>query len=406
MNHSATFHAAADWTANSERNAVMVDAALRIAVVTETYPPEINGVALTLRQWVTSLSRRGHRLLLIRPRQMRHDQPHADDAEQTVLVAGVPLPSYKALRFGLPCRKRLQAEFTAFVPDVIYIATQGPLGGSALNAARRLGIPAITGFHTNFDHYSRYYGLGLLKPIIQGFLRRFHNRSHATLVPTDELRQRMLAQGYRDCRVLARGVDTQVFNPVHRSPTLREHWGVDAKQPIVLYVGRLAAEKNLDLAVRTFREMQTVRADARFVLVGDGPMTATLQAEHPDFIFCGMQVGETLARHYASADIFLFASVTETFGNVIVEAMASGLAPLAFDYAAAREHVQHRHSGFLAPLGDEDEFTRLAHELVQSEATWRQLGQAARQVAERLDWQRIHSQLESLFFEFANEARA
>ncbi len=374
--------------------------ALRIVLVTETYPPEINGVAMTLQRWVQGLAERGHEVLLVRPRQAGHDGVGTEAiGGGAILVPGLPLPTYKGLRFGLPARRRLFRAWMRFAPDIVYIATQGPLGQAALNVARRLDIPTVTGFHTNFDHYSKYYGLGLLAPLIQRFLRRFHNRSQATLVPTAALQAQMTANGFRHCRILARGVDTQRFHPQQRCQQLRDAWAAPPEVPVVLYVGRLAPEKNLDLAVRAFRAMRGGCAEARFILVGDGPMRTELQARNPDFVFCGMQVGQALARHYASADLFLFPSLTDTFGNVVIEAMASGLAIVAFNYAAAREHIRHRHDGLLAEFGDDAAFIDLGRALVTDRRLWQRLGQAARRSAEALDWQRVHAQLEAIFLD-------
>ncbi|MBK1673374.1 glycoside hydrolase [Ectothiorhodospira shaposhnikovii] len=376
---------------------------LRIAVVTETYPPEINGVAHTLHHMVQGMLARGHQVHLIRPRQHRHDVGGGQGALREQATAGLPVPGYKGLHFGLPARGAILGVWQEEPPDVIYVATEGPLGGSAVAAARHLNIPVISGFHTNFHSYSRYYGVGFLEPAIGHFLRRFHNRTQCTLVPTESLRAQLTAQGYLNCRVLARGVDTALFNPARRDPALRREWGLEEGDPAVIHVGRLAAEKNLSLAVEAFRAMQSHQPRARFILVGDGPEAGELGRLHPDLILVGSRTGEDLARHYASGDIFLFPSISDTFGNVVLEAMASGLAVVAFDYAAPREHLRHGESGLLPPLNDRDRFVSLARELITDPARIRGLGQQARSVAESVDWRCIHDRLEALFFECAQE---
>ncbi|WP_231940894.1 glycosyltransferase family 4 protein [Acidihalobacter aeolianus] len=376
---------------------------LRIALVTETWPPEINGVANTLRHWAGGLLERGHRIQLTRPRQGHHDRSRIEvGGLEECLVPGVPIPGYRGLRFGLPVARALRRNWARFRPTIVYIATEGPLGMAALRVARRLGIPAITGFHTRFDYYSRHYRLGWLEPAIRRVLLRFHNRSTGTLVPTRELADKLMEQGFHNARVVSRGVNTQLFNPQRRDGELRRAWGLpDEHTPVVLYVGRLAPEKNIALAVSTFRHMQQRTPELRFVLVGHGPHEAILRRENPDLIFAGPRVGEDLARHYASSDIFLFPSVSETFGNVVLEAMASGLAVVGFDYAAGREHIKSGINGLLAPLGEENTFEEIAANLAQAPTQLERLRLAARHTAETLDWSHITDQLEALLYEYA-----
>jgi len=368
---------------------------LRIAVVTETYPPEINGVANTMRHLVQGLARRGHRLTLIRPRQRRDRDTRAsvdpaDPAVEQYLVPGLPLPGYRGLRFGLPVYWRLRRRWQREAPDAVYIATEGPLGRAALEAARQLDIAALTGFHTQFHKYSRFYGLGLLMQPIARSLRRFHNRSDGTLVPTSMLGRELEHQGFEAVHVFSRGVDTRLFSPDRRSSALRARWGCDDSTLVVLYVGRIAAEKNIGLALEAFQAIAQRRPEARFVLVGDGPESNRLGARHPSYIFSGAKVGAELAEHYASADLFLFPSLTETFGNVVTEAMASGLPVVAFDDAAAHEHIRSGENGILVPLGDTGGFIDAA--AVAAAGDWadlRRLGRAAARTAQGLDWDQV-----------------
>ena len=324
-----------------------------VELVTETYPPDVNGVALTVQSLELGLRRLGHRVGLVRP--MR-EEDGLQASPDLLLVEGAPVPRYPGLRFGLPAGRRLLARWRAQRPDAVYIATEGPLGWSALRACRRLGIPVATGFHTRFDDYVGRYGAGFLSPWVFAWLRRFHNRADATLVPTTELRDQLQRQGFRHPVRLGRAVDTEAFGPRWRDAGLRAAWGVHDAGPVLVHVGRIAPEKNLPLAVRAFRELQHHQPGAKFVWVGDGPARAELQAAHPDFVFAGTRRGENLARHFASADLFCFPSLSETFGNVTLEAMASGLATVAFDYGAAREHLRDGVHGRAVPFGDERGF--------------------------------------------------
>jgi glycosyltransferase involved in cell wall biosynthesis len=279
---------------------------------------------------------------------------------------------------------------------VVYVATQGPLGWSAVHTARRLRIPAFSGFHTNFHSYSKYYGSGWLQPAIVGYLRHFHNRTHGRLVPSSDLHERLQATGFKNVYVLDRGVDSDLFSPTRRCPELRTRWGVSDTGLAVLYVGRAAAEKNLRLAVAAYRAMQGFSDAAKFVMVGDGPFRATLQREYPDLIFCGVHTGEELARHYASADVFLFPREPETFGNVTPEAMASGLVVVAYNYGAAGMHIANGETGVLVPSGGSQDFIDAAVTLARSPHALCHIRRRARAYACSIHWSGVVEKFETL----------
>ncbi len=384
-----------------------VAASLRIAMVTETYPPEVNGVAMTIGRLVTGMVSRMHHVMVVRPRQRPADaRPVCEPRLETSIHAGMPIPGYRGLQFGLPARGHLLRRWSEWKPQVAYIATEGPLGWSALRAARTLGIAALTGFHTNFHSYSSHYGFGLLRPAIQAYLRAFHNRSACTLVATDALRRELYGAGFERIELLPRGVDTELYGPHRRSAAVRARWGLQEDELAVLYVGRMAPEKNLHLAVDAFRTLQRECPSACFVLVGDGPLRERLAREHPDFVFCGTHVGSSLAAHYASADLFLFPSLTETFGNVTLEAMASALPVVAFDYAAAHAHIRHGGNGLLAAYEDAAAFCACAVEAVQDIARLRRLGAQARETMQGVSWDAIYGRFEQLLLAHAQVGAA
>lgn len=368
---------------------------LRVAMVTETYPPEINGVAMTVARLVQGLRERGHDLQLVRPRQHRSEVTAAA-ASQEVLMHGLPIPRYPQLKMGLPARRALVRHWSLHRPDVVHIATEGPLGWSALLAALQLKLPVTSDFRTNFHAYSQHYGIGWLKRPILAYLRKFHNRTACTMVPTEHLRRELEAEGFRDVHVVARGVDTQAFNPGARSDALRAQWGAQPGTRVVACVGRLASEKNLDLLVQAFEAMQQQRPDSQLLFVGDGPLREALQQRCPQAVFAGNRRGEDLAAHYASADCFVFPSVTETYGNVVPEAMASGLPVVAFGYAAAGRLIRDGHNGLLAPLQDAPVFVRQAVRLAEDDVLVRRLGAAARETALAQQWDGVVAQVETL----------
>ncbi|MBI42597.1 glycosyltransferase family 1 protein [Marinobacter lutaoensis] len=372
-----------------------------ITIVSETFPPEINGVANTLRHLCQGLMQRQHRVTVIRPRQRHEIKGYVAAAGESLfshehVVTGLPLPGYADLRFGLTTTTRLVRLWRRERPDAVYVATQGPLGVAAVNAARRLGIPVSSGFHTNFHRYSRYYGVGMLEKLLCAYGRWFHNRTDITLVPTPKMQQVTRAMGITPTGLWSRGVDCHRFSPHKRDNALRASWGLTGNDRAVLYVGRLAAEKNLRMAVACYERIRGLHPNARFVLVGDGPLKRELRERHRDYIFCGIQRGEDLARHYASGDLFLFPSKTDTFGNVVLEAMASGLAVVAFDDAAASEHIRHEENGMKVPLDDDEGFVDCALRLADQPSLLNRLRAQARLDALDLDWPSQIEQFEHL----------
>jgi len=376
---------------------------LRVAVVTETYPPEVNGVASTVARFVQGLRARHHEVQLVRPRQGAADRPGGDACFQEVLRAGMPIPRYPNLRMGLPSVRALTRLWLHRRPDVVHVVTEGPLGWSALQAALKLGVPVSSDLRTNFHAYSRHYGIGWLHRPIESYLRRFHNRTARTLVPTETMRRDLSTRGFRNLEVVARGVDAALFHPGRRSESLRAAWGAQARDPVVIHVGRLAPEKNLGALGTSFAAIRRVVPHARFVVVGDGPARAALERDCPFAVFAGERRGEDLAAHYASGDVFVFPSLTETFGNVTLEAMASGLAVAAFDYAAAAEHLRAPEAGALAPFGDVEALARAGVTLCRDPACIARLGRAARTKAESLSWEAVSERFAAILIEVASD---
>lgn len=378
---------------------------MKLALVTETFPPEINGVAMTFGVIARELGRRGHQVTVYRPR--RHDlpPPAAHPEFQVVALPGWPIPGYSLLRLGLPAGRKLRRAWQRHRPDLVHVVTEGPLGASAVTAARALRIPVTSSFHTNFHAYMRHYKLPLLRKLALGWLRHVHNRTRRTFAPTAELCSELAAVGFRDLTVLSRGVDTRQFSPARRSLALRAEWNAAPEDPVVLHVGRMAAEKNYPLLFEVFDAMQIANPRCRFVLVGDGPLRRTLQRRRPDYFFTGFVPREELARHYASADIYIHASLTETFGNVLTEAMASGLAVAAFDYAAARQFVQHGRNGFALPCDRPDALIEAGASLAGDAALRERLRGAARSTVEPQSWENVIARFEADLTEVAGVAR-
>jgi len=372
---------------------------LRIAVVTETWPPEVNGVAMTLAKLVQGLSHRNHDVQLIRPRQTKTDSPMNDTSLEEVLMRGMPIPRYPELKLGLPSKKTLVKTWTLRRPDVVHIATEGPLGWSALQAAKVLKLPVTSDFRTNFQSYSKHYGVGWLRKPIVAYLRKFHNATACTMVPTRELMRTLSENGFANLKVVSRGVDTKLFNISKRDTSLRSSWGATDNTKVLISVGRMAPEKNLDQVLKTYEALKVTGQAFKLVMVGDGPLKEQFQNRYPEIIFPGMLSQSNLAAYYASSDLFIFPSQTETFGNVTLEALASGIPVLAFDCAAARDWVQTGINGWLVAENNPEGFAAQAVNVFSSKDLLGQITLSTRQQVVHLDWDQIAEQVESVFWD-------
>jgi len=370
---------------------------LRVAVVTETWPPEINGVAVTLSKLVHHLGTRQHSIQLIRPRQDKFDQGIENEGWSELLLKGLPIPKYPQLKLGLPSKKALLQAWSTHRPDLVHIATEGPLGWSALQAAKILRLPVTSDFRTNFHSYCQHYGVGWLTKPIVAYLRKFHNRTGFTMVPTQSMKHQLEAYGFKNLKVVARGVDTQMFHPSKRSELMRDSWGATANTTVLLSVGRLAAEKNLNLTIDTYQALKAAGRDVKMVFAGDGPMRNITETKCPDAFFMGMCSHEQLAILYASADVLLFPSLTETFGNVTLEAMASATPVLAFDCAAASDFVTNHHNGWLIDSTQPQAYINRALDITLDTLAMHQARLHTRASIEHLGWDEIAQQVEDIF---------
>jgi glycosyltransferase involved in cell wall biosynthesis len=368
---------------------------VKLAIVTETFPPEVNGVAMTFGVIARELGRRGHRITVYRPH--RQDLPAPEHHAEYVQVSlpGMAIPGYPLLRLGLPAKGKLMRLWRENRPDLVHVVTEGPLGATAITAARQLGIPVTSSFHTNFHAYTSNYGFSLLRSLVLWWLRRVHNRTRCTFAPTDELCTELRGMGFTYLKLLSRGIDTACFSPERRSAELRASWQAGDENPVVLHVGRMAPEKNYDLLFTIFAAMRAANPKLRFVLAGDGPLRHSLIKQHPDCIFAGFYSREEIGRYYASADIYIHASLTETFGNVLTEAMSSGLAVGGFDYAAARQFIRHGENGLVAPCDQPAALQAAAVQLATDAALRTKLRAAARAGFEQQSWDRVIGRFEA-----------
>lgn len=359
---------------------------------------------MTNQRLVRGLLQKGHGVQLIKPRRADCLPPESP-GQRIHEVFGIPIPNYQGLKMGLPYPGELEQLFEASAPDVIHIATEGPLGFSALRAAKKLGIPVSSTFHTNFQDYCEDYGAAFAGRAMMAYLRWFHNACSLTTVPDPSLIQRLESEGVRNLEMLGRGADTTLFNPKKRDVGLRRSWGAGDADLVALYVGRAAAEKDIPLSLEAWATAKEASPNLKMVVVGDGPVRKRLEAKWPDVLFAGMRYDDDLARHYASADLFIFGSTSETFGNVVIEAMASGLAVLTYDYAAGHQFIRSGESGFLVPLDDRRAFIAQCKQSVGLPVLLKALGRAARQTVESYPWQKTIDRFEDLLLQAARRDR-
>ncbi|GIX42863.1 MAG: glycosyl transferase [Leptospiraceae bacterium] len=326
---------------------------LKIAIVTETYPPDINGVANSLHQVINELKKQ-QEILILRPEETFYSLNIQTNLKE-IFFPYISLPFYNEVKLGIPLFQRIYDAFNIFKPDIVHIITEGPLGFSSLIIAKQMKIPIIADYRTNFDQYLDFYGLEFLKDFIQYYLKYFHNQCDLTLVPDETIKKRLIQSKYQNIKVLYRGINTSIFNPDNFSINIRQKFNIDPDDILFLYVGRIAPEKNLDFLCNLFYQLHRDYPNIKLMIVGDGPKKQELMKKYPKILFPGQFKGIELAKIYASSDVFLFPSKTETFGNVLLEAYASGIPTISFKYAAANLLYKHEKNSFLIPLNSSQE---------------------------------------------------
>jgi len=363
----------------------------RVALFAGAYNHIADGVALTLNHLVDYLERQGIAARVFAP---TGDDPALDHAGTLIPVPSVPLPGRSEYRCSLGLTSSVRAELEAFEPTLLQISTPDLLGFQALRFGRDANIPVAGTYHTHFASYLKYYHLDLLEPVVWRYLRHFYQRCDHVYVPTTTMREVLRDHGIEDgLRLWQRGIDVDRFNPGHRSASWRRQHGIDEDEVVVAFVSRLVWEKGLDTYAEVIERLERQDVPHRSLIVGDGPARDELEARLPNTTFTGFLRGETLSRAYASADVFLFPSDTETFGKVTLEAMASGLPTVCADAAGSRDLVAEGTTGFLCPPDDPDTFTDRVRRLVLDASRRKSMGTAAYDRAKDFARDRIHARL-------------
>jgi glycosyltransferase involved in cell wall biosynthesis len=365
---------------------------MRVAVFSENFLPKLDGVTRTLAMLLESLQRLGHQALLFAPA----GGPREYAGAHIVGARGVPLPFYPELKALFPS-PRFADHLAAFRPDVVHAAEPMLLGAAGIRWGRRLRIPIVASYHTNLADYCSHFHLGALARGVWAYRRALHRQCALTLAPSESTRRELVRHGFPRVAVWQRGVDSALFVPSRRSQAWRQSVAGDASRTVILYVGRLSHEKNLPALVEAYKRMASERL--HLAVVGDGPARPELERTLAGYqaTFTGYLRGEALAEAYASADIFAFPSLTETFGQVVNEAMASGLPVLAYDADGVRDQVEHGRTGLLVRPSDRAGFAEGLSLLALDADLRRALGARAREVAATRRWEAVMDDLMRIY---------
>jgi len=361
---------------------------IRVALFSGAYNHIADGVSLTLNRLVDYLERHGVAVRVFAPTV---DDPQIDEHAGTMVpVPSLPAPGRTEYRISLGVTSSVRNALEAFDPTIVHIATPDLLGRHALKIATDAGVPVVASYHTHFSSYLKYYRLGWLEPLVWGYLRRFYTQCQDIYVPSSAMADILRAHGITEgLKLWRRGVDTERFSPRHRSLEWRRAHGIGDDEVVVAFVSRLVWEKGLDVYADVIEQLEKEGVPHRSLVVGDGPARDDLETRLPNTIFPGFLEGEALARAYASSDVFVFPSDTETFGNVTLEAMASGLPTVCARAAGSRDLVVDGETGVLCPPGDVEAFVNATRGLVRNTSCREALGAAAHERAQDFTWDAV-----------------
>lgn len=365
----------------------------RVLYFTDTYPPQVNGVSVVTELSVNGLRNRGWECMVVAPEYpaiMPHgplDRPHDPSVRS---IPSAAFPPYPDIRLAAPLFGRCSELVRRYRPDIVHCATEFMIGRMGQIAAKRAGICRLSSYHTDFSRYTEAYGIPMLRGFVSRYIARFHRRSERVFTPSEPARDDLLRLGVAAVEVWGRGVDTQAFSPKRRSAVLRATSNAD-DTVLFLHVGRLAAEKRVDVVVRAFNRARTLlpAGAARLMIAGAGPYDSALRRmAGPDVHFLGvLDRPRALPRVYASADAFLFSSLTETLGLVVLEAMSSGLPVIATPAGGVADHLRHDENGIAVGPHDVEGMADAIVSLTLDGSRRRRLAAEARRTAVALDWQ-------------------
>jgi phosphatidylinositol alpha 1,6-mannosyltransferase len=363
---------------------------MRVAYFTESLFPHVDGVSRTLAQLFTSLLHHGIEFRVYSPFVPGSEVPWAERVRR---VPYFNFPLHPDYRVSLPYGHGALDDAEQFAPDLVHVVSPTLMAARAQKWAQARRIPVVSSYHTHFVSYGRFYRMGWLEGFGWWMNRRFYSRCERVYPPSYSIIRELAEHGITNTELWSRGIDLDRFSPRFRDPELRRLAGAEGDTPLVLMVSRLVKEKDLADLVEMQRLLRARGTRHRLVLVGDGPMRAELERDLPDAYFAGHQEGESLARWYASGDVFVFPSTTETFANVVLEAEASGVPPVVVDRGGPPDLVEQGVTGFIARPNDPEDLAGYVERLLQDAALRTRMGAAAHAAAQGRDWPTINGAL-------------
>jgi len=372
-------------------------ASLRIALVSETYPPESNGIAFAVSRMVQGLQSRGHEISLIRPRNKRSDIPLIRERFAETLVGKSPLSLNVHLKLGLPAKDELSHLWSIRRPDLIHIATEGPLGWSALKTARKLKIPSISDFRTKFYTQHKKPGVQWLRGAVMAYLRKFHNSSQCTMVPTIELKRELTALGFHNLEVVPRGVDTDLYSPDKRSSALRSNWGANENSLVLMYITKGNKDKYVKWVLRAFKLCKTVYPAAKLIIVGSTKSKPLGKSAEVGIFTVNEIIDSDWPVYLASADFLLAPGPNDSLSHKIIEAMASGV-PIITNHSISTSHLLINNVNSLVVMQEDEPSFNATFKLgISDPSGLKEMGRKARQTAMSYEWSYVVERIENIF---------
>jgi Glycosyltransferase len=365
---------------------------MRIACFTDTFYPEVNGVAHTLQKLADYWNDNGIEHIFFAPDYEDNTQ---DDINSPVIrIKGIRPSIYPQSRVCVPSYLIEKEHIDNFAPDLIHITTELGIGLLGLRYARKHHIPVVMSYHTNFDQYLKFYKIESFEPLLTKYMLWFHSFAKVNLCPSKQTLLELQEKGFQNLDIWSRGVDTNSFSPTFRNEETRRELCADPSKKLFLYTGRISAEKGLDVLLESIKAVNKQYTNTHFVFTGDGPFLETIKSSGIENItLTGMQHGEALSRIYASCDAFVFPSGTETFGNVVLEAMASGLPVVCVNSGGVLDFAENGKNALICTFRDEPSLTEAILRFLNDPAYAKSLAAGALQTAERRNWRGVFNRL-------------
>lgn len=366
---------------------------MKVALFADTYLPQINGVTNTLGRLTAYYESSGVDYKIFAP---KYDTEQMD--ENIERYYSLKFFLYPESRITFPNLFRLTGSLEEFKPDLIHLMTECNMGIAGLHYGKKHGIPTISNYTTNFSQYTNYYKLNFLEQAIWNYMKWFHTQNDITLCPSAATQELLRDHGIYNTDIFSRGIDFENFNPMYRNPEFRKSLGIDNKT-VFLYVGRISVEKDLDILSESYKKIQSLYPEqTALIITGDGPFMKKCKSLFPeDTIYTGFKKGRELAEIYASSDIFICPSSTETFGNVVLEAMASGLCVIGADAGGVGEIITQQVTGLKFPPRNQVELTKAMSELLTNRDLQNILRKNGRSYGMNQSWNKVFDGLMEIY---------